>query len=115
MVLGFLRDTGPMPHPPYAAFITGKKSFFDLRLGYPGPQIEQNFIFLFSEDCSLIPPRYRQSRVAQCPQAAEATTGRPRGHNIPRTSDSSACEVISGAIIQRRWECALKVRILICE
>ena len=30
VALGFLRDTGPMPHPPYAAFITEKIDFLIL-------------------------------------------------------------------------------------
>ena len=46
MVLGFPRGTGPMPHPPCTAFITGKIRFFDLELGYES-KIEQIFIFDF--------------------------------------------------------------------
>ena len=46
MVLGFLCDTGPMPHPPCTAFRTETNRFFGLRLGYE-PKIEQNFIFYF--------------------------------------------------------------------
>ena len=46
VVLGFPRGTGPMPHPPCAAFITEKIRFFDLELGYE-PKIEQIFIFYF--------------------------------------------------------------------
>ena len=46
VALGFPPGTGPMPHPPCAAFITGKNRFFDLRLGY-GSKIEQHFILAF--------------------------------------------------------------------
>ena len=52
----------------------------------------------------------RPLRIAEpeeCPRAVVAHPGRPRGHKILRTSDSRACEVISGAIIQRRRESAL--------
>ena len=46
VVLGFPPGTGPMPHSPCAAFITGKFRFFDIRLGHE-PKIEQMFIFYF--------------------------------------------------------------------
>ena len=34
VILSFPPGAGPMPHPPCAAFITGKFRFFDLRLVY---------------------------------------------------------------------------------
>ena len=37
VVLGFLRDTGPMPHPPCTAFITGKFRF--LIFGWVSPEL----------------------------------------------------------------------------